>query len=325
MKAVKLIAVAALLSLLLIPSARAAALESGEFNGAGGVKIGYLYRPGQGPAILVVHGTILGIESLKQGVGDFFPGRPVMGIYRRGYSPSGLAAAAKSDVVPLNVSDVATAVDIARTLGGGGKVGIMAYSLGALLLPETDPNKILWVALVNPAAPGMLGYMKAEQVAASWGLRNGYGLSRYWGPHYQESWMRSMAGALIDDLVRRIQAQQPAGQEEFSEFLIARIGERRRSLVWQELIVQERLCALFPENEPNLPRGVPVFIGASRSDGLIPQGAHDELVGRLSGRATRLADVRWPGGHLSPMFEPDLLLQKLSDFDREVREMEAVK
>ena len=299
--------------------APAEGFEEGSFTGADGAQIRYLFRRGTGPAVLVVHGTILAGEAQKQGVRGFFPGRPVLAMYRRGYSPSGLTPGDSAQIGPANVADIDKAVSLARELGGGEKVGILAFSLGAMLLPPTDPNKILWVALINPAAPDMVSYMAPDKQTLSWGLKNTYALSRYWYPSYKDAWTRATSRTLADDLIDRIREQQPVGDEAFADSLVDRIRLRMERKDFQELIIQERLWALFPQADMNIPKGVPVLIAASRSDGLIPSGAHDALVGRLGLSASWVKDVRWPGGHLTPMFAPDLVLRELDIFDRKVR------
>lgn len=300
------------------PKAQEPAFEEGSFVGANGAEIRYLFRKGEGPTILVIHGTILASEAQKQGVTGFFPGRPVMAIYRRGYSPSELKLSGKENIGPDNTADIVAAIEIARELGRGNKVCILAYSLGAMLLPPTDPEKILWTALVNPAAPNMLSHMSLDKQGLSWSLKNAYAVSRYWHPTYRKAWLQTTSQTLVDDLIDRIRAQQSEGDEEFSDFLINRIHTRMQRRDWQELIIQERLWALFPDQEMNIPQGIPVLIAASSSDGLIPKGAHDGLVERLRSQAVWVDDIRWPGGHLTPMFQPEILLKALGRFDKKV-------
>lgn len=298
--------------------AQGPAFEERSFSGEGGVEIRYLFRPGKGPAILVVHGTILASEAQKQGAQEFFPGRPVLALYRRGYGPSGTPSSTPESIGRENMADVARAIVIARKLSGGEKVCVLTFSLGAMMLPPVDSGKILWAALVNPAAPGMLAYLTPEKQALSWSLKNVYEASRYWYPEYRQEWLRAASGALTDDLIDLIRRQQPEGEEAFADFLIGRIHERMQRRAWQELIIQERLWALFFGDEANIPSGIPVFLAASRSDGMIPAGAHESLVSRVKASAAWVEDVRWPGGHLTPVFKPDLLLGELTRFDRKV-------
>lgn len=294
------------------------AFEEGSFPGEGGVEIRYLFRRGKGPAILLVHGTILAAEAQKQGAEEFFPGRPVLALYRRGYAPSGIPESAPESVGRENAADIAKAVEAARKLSGGEKVCIVAFSLGAMMLPPTEAERTLWVALVNPAASGMLGYMTPQQQALSWALKNAYEASRYWHPESRKAWIRAASGALSEDLIDLIRAQQPEGDERFADFLVERIRSRMERRAWQELIIEERLWAIFSSREMSIPSGVPVFMAASLSDGMIPAGVHDDLVARVKASAAWVEDVRWPGGHLTPVFKPDLLVDQLSRFDRKV-------
>jgi pimeloyl-ACP methyl ester carboxylesterase len=297
---------------------RAVGFEEGSFRGAGGKEIHYLYRGGKGPAILLIHGTILAAEAQKQGAQEFFPGRPVMAIYRRGYAPSQVENSGPEALGFENAEDISKAIAIARDLGEGGKVCLLAFSLGAMMLPAVDAQSVLWAALVNPGAAGMLGHLPAEQQMLSWALKNSYEASRYWHPEARKAWIRSASQALADDLIDLIRTQQPQGAEEFSDFLIERIRTRMQRRSWQELIIKERLWALFYSREVNLPKNVPVFMAASRSDGMIPPEVYEELLARLKASASWVREVRWAGGHLSPVFAPDILIRELSSFDRAV-------
>lgn len=315
-------ALAFLLLVLAFPraGAQAPAFEERSFSGEGGVEIHYLYRPGRGPAIVVLHGTILAAEALKQGAQEFFPGRPVLALYRRGYSPSARVVSTPEDIGRDNAADAARAVEEARWLSGGEKACLLAFSLGAMMLPPVDKEQILWAALVNPAAEGMLADLAPDQQALAWSLRNTYEASRYWYPDYRRAWIKSASQALVDDLIDRIRAQQTESGKDFADFLIERIHNRMERRVWQELIVQERLWALFSSWGTNLPEGVPVFLASSRDDGMIPPSTHERLARRLKASAAWVEEIRWPGGHLTPVFEPDLLIGRLSRFDEKARE-----
>lgn len=310
-----------LLLLLAFPQARAQgpAFEERSFPGAGGTEIRYLFRPGQGPAVVVLHGTIMAAEALKQGAQEFFPGRPVLALYRRGYAPSGMTKSTPESLAAENEADIAKAIEQARGLSGGEKVCLVAFSLGAMMLPPIDPERVLWVALINPAGSGMLEALTPEKQAMAWGLKNAYEASRYWHPVYRDAWIDAASRALADEIVDLIHAQEPRDAGPFSAFLIGRIEERLRGRAWRELIVQERVWALFPERRINLPRKVPVFMAGSAEDGMIPPGVHERLVERVKASAAWVEDVRWPGGHLTPVFKPDLLLGELDRFDHKVR------
>lgn len=301
-------------------NAQPPAFEERAFPGEGGAEIRYLYRPGSGPAIVVLHGTILAAEALKQGAQEFFPGRPVLALYRRGYSPSAAVASTPEGIGRENAADAARAVEEARRLSGGEKVCLLAFSLGAMMLPPMGPERVLWAALVNPAAEGMLADLAPDQQALAWSLKNTYEASRYWYPDYRRAWIKSAGQALVDDLVDRIRAQQTESGKDFADFLVERIRTRMESRAWQELIVQERLWALFSSQGTNLPKGVAVLLASSRDDGMIPPSTHERLARRLKASAAWVEEIRWPGGHLTPVFEPDLLISQLSRFDEKVRE-----
>lgn len=286
------------------------------FMGKDGAKIEYFLRKGRGPAILLLHGRTIGAEGFR-GWADSFPGRPLVVLSRRGYGRSELGALNEDNLRDLSADDIEKAIAVAGALGEGRRVGVVALSLGAMLLPALDPARILWLALVNPGVSGMLAHMDPVAIAFSYAMKAGYEMSRFWPPAVRAGWISQTANAIVENLISRIRSQAGAATEH-AQSLIKELRVWASSPRSQELLVRETLWALFGRMKESVWGPVPTFVGMSQQDEVIPQDAYQELLKDLAGRASLLQTARWPGGHLLPILEPERAIEDLEEFDRHV-------
>jgi hypothetical protein len=282
----------------------------GSFEGADGAKISYFARPGSGPAVLLVHGRTLGAESFLGWADDAFAGRPMMILERRGYGRSEIGRVDEKNLGAVESEDVRRAIETASALGQG-KVGVLAYSLGALILPELEPSKVAWLALVNPGAAGMLAHMPSETQAGAQWLRGAYAASA-WIPFQRDMLVASVVGHQQGDFHKRLADGAGGGPlgRVLADDLEARMKDPRKRELW----VQESLWAAFGPHLPFEPR-VPVLFYLNRADETVPKAAYAGLVRAARRSSSRVRVVRAPGGHLAPVFRHEGLRRALETFD----------
>ncbi|MBI3551593.1 MAG: alpha/beta hydrolase [Elusimicrobia bacterium] len=288
--------------------------QRGSFAAADGARLSYLYRSGSGPAVLMVHGRTLGADSFTALAEKSFPGRPMMLLERRGYGRSEVGSIDEKTIGAVEAGDVDRAIAVAQDLGGGAKVGVLAYSLGAMVLPPIDPARVAWLALLNPGVGGMLRHMTPGMQAGAQWLRAGYEAAR-WSTPWQKDAFITMAVEQQLGILRRRVAERSGKESALGGRLLDDFEHRMKDRRLRELWVQETLWAGFgPHSE--LKASVPVLLFLNRGDETVPKAAYRELLKSLRGAAPRVRVKRAPGGHLAPVFEPDALREALEDFDR---------
>lgn len=306
-----------LAAMLLIPALAQAtppALRAGSLAGEDGAALQYLFRPGRAPAIVLVHGRGLGPAGFFAWRERLFPERALLILKRRGYGGSALGSLNDENLGRLNASDVRLAMAEAAKLTGGGRVCVLAVSLGALLLPKLPAAEVRWLALVNPGMPGLVGYLSPQEAAAALATVQTYSWSRFWFPPLREAWLESAGRAILSPLPEAIRDNfggSPAGRA-----MVEEVERGLKDPAFLRLILRESVWAALAGRERDVESEAPVFIGLSQDDPVIPAAAYQELIARLEkGGAVKVA--RWPGGHLAPLGRPELFLDALERFDRE--------
>jgi hypothetical protein len=275
------------------------------FEGAHGARIHYRYRPGQSPAVVVVHGRSIASEGFSAWERGLLPGRALLILDRRGYEPSGGAAQDLS----LNAADLAKAVALARD-SSGGKVGIIAFSLGARFLPALNADAVAWLALVNPASPSMLKRLDPAKATWAWTLKNNETLSRFWLPAARRAWVASAARDISEDLIERL------GSHPAAKGIRLAFERRLSSEDFQELLVRETIFALFEEAALRRDPGVPVLLVSSVDDEVVPPASYDDLEAVLREQGGSVVRLPLPGGHLIPLLEAEKVLRAVAQLDR---------
>ncbi|MDE2291788.1 MAG: alpha/beta hydrolase, partial [Elusimicrobia bacterium] len=259
------------------PALHAAALTAsawtrGSFASSDGARLGYEYRAGAGDPVLLVHGLGLGAASFAAW-GSLFPGRPLMVLERRGYgAPAGDVD--ESDIGPANVADVSAAVDDARRLSGGARVGLVGYSWGALALPAPDPARMAWVAYVCPGVPGMSRYLPASEQALEAQTRYWHAMARAGGPVALSSWLAEVIEPGVLQLAAKARS---LGMGAAADALTRRASDP----AFLELYTDESLWAYAQDGAPPPARGVPVFVGYAEGDLVVPPASVRARVGAL--------------------------------------------
>jgi pimeloyl-ACP methyl ester carboxylesterase len=238
-----------------------------------------------------------------------------MFLQRRGYGNSGVGDVNERTMGAVEAHDVERAIAAAAKLGDGGKVGVLGYSLGGMIMPELDPAKVAWLALLNPGVPGMLERMAPEVQAGAQMLRAGYEFAKYMLPWQREAAIQSVITEQVRDFKDRITAQAGAGQEPLAQRLIEDLERRMRDPRLRELWLQETLWAGFGPHEV-VSQKVPTLAYLNSADETVPKKAYDDLIRLLSRTAAALRVVHAGGGHLSPVFEPRPVRAAVEDFDR---------
>ena len=296
--------------------------QENSFQSAGGASIHYRFRPGTGPAVLLVHGRSIDGEGFNRWM-QSFPGRAMMIIDRRGYGSSEAGELTVENLGEMNHKDIEKAVDIAGALGGSGKTAIVTISLGGMLLPKLSPDKVAWVGLINPGVFGMMKYMDSQTTLASWGVINGYNLSLFWLPPARAVWIETTGSVMTQALIDQIR-ESGVGAAGFGNTLSHQLDAEISNYGYNELVVQETVWFLTSPGSLSIDPHIPVFLGTSDSDEVVPQGAYAHLREQLQGSASVLRANHWPGGHLAPLMDPALVLPSLQDFDQNVNSKSSV-
>ena len=285
----------------------------GSFASADGARIHYRKRAGAGPAILLIHGWEVGPELFDRVSATLFPGRAMVVLGRRGYSPSEAGDADETSVGTLNAQDVARAMRVAAAAGGTPKVGVVAVSLGALLLPPLDETHTAWLALISPGAPKLARYMSAVDRTFAEATNVTYLASRFWLPYAREAWLYSIAKTLVDDFAKQVSENADDSNRGLLEAWVKRAQSRLDEPRWRELFIQESLYAGFGDARLVVAPRVPIFAAHGDKDTTVPQAAFDALCADLGGRAKV---YHMPGGHMTPMLDPSQFAPALEAFER---------
>ena len=291
---------------LALASARSAAWTRNALTAADGIQLQYRYRAGTGPAVLLVHGLGVGADGFQRWL-DFFPGRPLMILERRGYgSPAGRVD--EDDVGAVNQKDVSAAVDEARRLSGSARVGVLGYSLGAMLMPAPDPARILWIALVCPGVPGMAQDLPPSEQALEAQTRYWYAVAQTGGPAALASWLSTAVAPGVLELSGKSRslglsaaADQVAGDAASTAFL--------------NRYTQESLWAYAQQDGFSPDQNVPVFVGYAENDQVVAPTAVKRRATELSAAGARVDVKHWPGDHLDALADPALVRPALEAFD----------
>ncbi len=280
--------------------------SQGTFVAADGTPLSYEYRPGSGPAVVLVHGLGIGAEGFDRWR-DFFNGRPLMILERRGYgSPIGPVDAA--DVGAVNQADISAAVDEALRLDGGQPVGVLGYSLGALLLTAPDPARVRWLALVCPGVPGMAADLPAAEQALAAQTRYWYGVASAGGTAARDSWLMSVVAPGVLELAATARG---LGLSTAADELTADAA----SPEFLNLYTEESLWAYAQTRGFTPNPSVPVFVGYAENDQVVPPAAVLSRVARLESEGARVSVAHWPGDHLDALANPGLVRSALESFD----------
>ncbi len=302
-------AFAVALSVLAAKGAAAASWSRASFSASDGTEIHYLYRAGEGSPILLVHGLGVGADGFALWR-DFFPGRPMMILERRGYG-SALGGEDAAGVGATNRDDVSRAVDEARRVSVADRVGLLGYSLGALLLPPPDPARVRWLALACPGVPGMARDMPAAERSLEAQTRYWFGVARAGGPAALGAWLVQAISPAAVELSAKLAS---LGLTAASEWLAARAYDT----AFLNLYTRESLWAYAQDAGFDPQPAVPVFIGYAENDQVVPPAAVRRRARQLSAGAEPTTVVHWPGDHLDALADPALIRSRLEKFDAEV-------
>ncbi len=286
------------LSLLLLASSALA--EEGFFPGSGGTALHYRFRPGAGEPIVLVHGFMVASEGWLGWEAGLFPDRPLLSFDRRGYPPSEGAPEDYRSLALLNNEDVGRAVAFATAKAESPKAGVVAISLGAHFLERVTPERVRWIALLNPGGVPLVPHQPPMKAALSWSFNATAAGRRFWLPTLRRAWERGVIRRVVTDLARLLADPRSP--------LVVAAEERFAQDPWAALVVEESLCGLFGHAPAWAP--VPILIAVSDADELIPAGAYAELRSRLP--AAR--NVSLPGGHLAPLTAPAPWIAAVTDF-----------
>jgi len=328
-------------------------LKAGFADFDDGTRLHFAFREGTGPAVLVVHGRAVGPEGFQRWAADMFPGRPVLFLQRRGYSGESDRLQLE-DVHRRNAEDIGKAIDVARKMGGGGKVGILTHSLGAMILPRLDPAKVAWLALLNPGVHGMFRAieMMPKSVFDRWSrgdffggmadlwmkqielartnttnrfngemaqvLAGGDWITRWVDPITRAHWIQWASQIILSGVQERLAHMRDA-DGGLAKSLAASLSKRESNRRWRESVIHESLWASLARTD-YAPWGdqIPVFLGTNHSDELIPQFVWERLEETLKpGRIFEA--VHQSGAHLHPLFFPQAWLAPLHAFDEKVQ------
>lgn len=287
----------------------------GSFASADGARIHYRKRAGAGPAILLIHGWEVGPELFDRVSATLFPGRAMVVLGRRGYSPSQAGDADETSIGTLNAQDVARAMRVAAAAGGTPRVGVVAVSLGALLLPPLDKTNTAWLALISPGAPKLARYMGVVDRTFAEATNATYLASRFWLPYAREAWLYSIAKTLVEDFAKQVQENANDSNRDLLEAWVRRAQSRLGEPRWRELFIQESLYAGFGDARFAVAPEVPVFAAHGDKDTTVPDAAFGALCSALGDRA-RLKIYHMPGGHMTPMLDPSQFAPALEAFER---------
>jgi pimeloyl-ACP methyl ester carboxylesterase len=278
----------------------------GSIKAPEGIQLRYRYRPGAGSPVLLVHGLGVGASGFDHWL-DFFPGRPLMILERRGYgSPAGRVD--EDDVGAVNQDDVSAAVEEARRLSGSARVGVLGYSLGAMILPPPDPSRVLWIALVCPGVPGMAQDLPASEQALEAQTRYWFGVARAGGPASLDAWLSSVMAPGILELSAKARSLGLAAAAD-------EVAAEAASPVFMNLYTQESLWAYAQQDGFSPDPLVPVFVGYAENDLVVPPAAVKRRAQGLAAAGARLDVAHWPGDHLDALADPALVRPALEAFD----------
>lgn len=293
---------------LLLQAAGALALEEGRVSGAGGTPIHFLRRPGAGAPLVLVHGRSLGAEAFAAWEERLLPGRPLYIIHRRGYAPSGHGPAGATAHL-LNAEDVARVVEQAAVESPDGRVGLVAFSLGARFLGAVPSRRLRWVALINPAAVALAPHLGPEQASQAWLLAQGDAASRLWPAAARRDWLRSTASFIAAATERRLREQGA------DERLLETVAARLASPGFAETLVAETLLGLFGPPPPWRASPAPVLLAVAADDELVPASAYEALERYLSAAGRTVNRRRLPGAHLAPVLDAGPWLREVDAID----------
>jgi hypothetical protein len=285
----------------------------GSFSGADGAAQSYLYRAGAGRPVLFVHGRTLGAESFL-GLKDAFPGRPLVMLERRGYGRSEVGDVDERNLGAVQAEDVRRAVAAAKALGDGSKVGVLGYSLGALVQPRHDPADVAWLALVNPGTPTMLERFTPEQRTAAQIFRAGYESLKWMFPWQREPFVAAVVEPQTRGFIQTISELARGAHKALGRLLTDDLRRRMDQARLRELWIQETLWAGFGD-KPAVDQRVPTFAYLNSDDATVPAAAYEDLLSDLRRTTPVLQVVRRAGGHLDPVFNPAPLRRALEEFD----------
>lgn len=287
-------------------AAPSAAWTRGSFSAADGTALHYRYRAGTGPAVLLVHGLGVGASGFDRWL-DFFPGRPLMVLERRGYgTPAGNVD--ENDVGDVDRADVSAAIDEARRVGGSARVGVLGYSLGALLAPAPDPERVLWLALVCPGVPGMAQDLPPAEQALAAQTRYWYGAARAGGPAALDSWLASVVAPGALELAAKARSLGLAAAAD-------QVAADAASPAFLNLYTQESLWAYAQQVGFAADARVPVFVGFAEDDLVVPPAAVRRRAAALAAGGEPTTVAHWPGDHLDALASPALVRPALEAFD----------
>ncbi len=288
------------------PAVAAPSWTRGSFASVDGARLSYQYRAGAGPAVLLVHGIGVGASGFTRWR-EFFPGRPLMILERRGYgSPSGRVD--ENDAGAVNQDDVSAAIDEARRLSGSPRVGVLGYSLGAMLIPAPDPARVLWVALICPGVPGMANDLPASEQALAAQTRYWFGVARLGGPLALQNWLETVVAPGVRELSDKARS---LGLNETAD----EVAAGAKSPAFLNLYTEESLWAYAQKDGPAASSRVPMFVGYAQDDQVVPPAAVQRRAAQLSSAGARVTVAHWPGDHLDALATPTLARPALEAFD----------
>ena len=276
------------------------------FAAPDGTRLRYMYRSGVGAPVLLVHGLGVGASGFD-GWRDFFPGRPLMLLERRGYGvPAGKVD--ENTVGKVNQADVSAAIDEARRVSGAARVGVLGYSLGALLIPAPDPARMLWIALVCPGVPGMSADLSAAEQALAAQTRYWYGAARAGGPVALDSWLDTVVAPGVFTLAQKARSLGLGGAADD-------VAAEAASPVFLNLYTEESLWAYAQTDGFTPDARVPVFVGYAENDQVVPPAAVQARAAALTAAGEPTSVAHWPGDHLDALATPSLARAALESFD----------